>query len=148
MQKREFINRIRSLYNIDGHLLGELSSREQLAFLRDPVTYFLQSDETQSDAIMREIENRQASAISDPATASVSPATVRASVGAFESKGDGMRAPATARAPRANKLKPKVEGQREMLLPIPGGKPGISPASPLNAGEREEREDVSFRRSR
>ena len=55
MQKQEFINQLRSLYNIDGHLLPELSSQQQLAFLRAPVTYFLETDKTQSDAIMREI---------------------------------------------------------------------------------------------
>ncbi len=42
MQKREFINRIRSLFNIDGHLLPELTGPQQSQFLRDPVRYFLE----------------------------------------------------------------------------------------------------------
>jgi hypothetical protein len=138
MQKREFINRIRSLYNIDGHLLPELSSQQQLAFLRAPVTYFLETDETQSDAIMREVERRQNSALSRSSNNSAAPASVHAAV-------DKSR--------RARKAKPKIEGQREMLLPIPGGKTSdrqavIDPASLLEAGERENRENVSFRRTR
>ena len=59
MQKRAFINRIRSLFNIDGYTLPELTREQQLEFLRDPVRYFLNTDEAQSDAIMREVESRQ-----------------------------------------------------------------------------------------
>jgi hypothetical protein len=138
MQKQEFINRIRSLYNIDGHLLSELSSQQQLAFLRAPVTYFLETDETQSDAIMREIERRQNSALSGSSNKLAAPASVN---------------PAVQKTMRARKVKPKVEGQREMLLPIPGGKTPDRKtvdvaASRLEVGDRENRENVSFRRTR
>jgi hypothetical protein len=135
MQKQEFINRLRSLYNIDGHLLPELSSQQQLAFLRAPVTYFLETDETQSDAIMREIERRQNGPLSRSSKNSAAPASVHV---------------AAEKSTRARKAKPKVEGQREMLLPIPGGKTSDrqaakDPASLLEAGERE---SVSVRRTR
>ena len=135
MQKQEFKNRIRSLFNIDGHLLPELSNQQQLAFLRAPVTYFLETDEAQSDAIMREIERRQKSALSGSTHNSAAPASVHA---------------AAEKSTRARKARPKVEGQREMLLPIPGGrttdrKAVKDPASLLEAGERE---SVSVRRTR
>jgi hypothetical protein len=141
MQKREFRNRIRSLFNIDGHLLPELSSQQQLEFLRAPVTYFLESDETQSDAIMREIERRQNSAIASSSSKLTAPAHVHPAMAR------------SAKPTRASKVKPKVEGQREMLLPIPGGKSPdrkalIDPASPPRASEREGREIVSVRRTR
>jgi hypothetical protein len=138
MQKQEFINRIRSLYNIDGHLLSELSSQQQLAFLRAPVTYFLETDEAQSDAIMREIERRQNSPLSRSSNNTAAPASVHTAV---------------EKPTRAHKARAKVEGQREMLLPIPGGKTSgrqaaKDPASLLEAGERENRENVAFRRTR
>jgi hypothetical protein len=138
MQKQEFINRIRSLYSIDGHLLPELSSQQQSAFLRAPVTYLLETDEAQSDAIMREIERRQNNTISRSSNNSAAPASAHA---------------AMEKSTRARKAKPKVEGQREMLLPIPGGKTSDrravkDPAPELEAGERENRENVSFRRTR
>ena len=59
MTKVQLLNRIRSLFNIDGYLLPELSLSEQERFLRDPVRYFINADEPQSDAIFREIEKRQ-----------------------------------------------------------------------------------------
>jgi hypothetical protein len=95
-----------------------------LQFLRDPVRYFLDSDEAQSDAIMREIESRQPSSIA---------------------------AAALRKSSRAGRGKVKVDGQRELLLPIPGGKtpekqPAAHPASPGDA--RNNRENVSVRRSR
>ena len=39
MEKRAFVNCIRSLYNIDGHLLPELSVQQQLEFLRIPFDF-------------------------------------------------------------------------------------------------------------
>lgn len=59
MNKAHFINRVRSLFNIDGYLLPELTKEQQLKFVGDPVRYFIGADEPQSDAIMREIERRQ-----------------------------------------------------------------------------------------
>jgi hypothetical protein len=106
MQKRAFINRIQSLFNIDSYLLPELSTQQQLEFVRDPVRYFLKAGEDHSDAIMREIEARQEGGAS---TVSSQPGTV-------------------AKARKPKKAKPKVEGQREMLLPIPGGKPAAEKA--------------------
>jgi hypothetical protein len=103
MQKRSFINRIRSLSNIEGFQLPELTNDEQRRFVRDPLRYLLDADEAQSDAIMREIENRQKDIL--PIPVSVNPV-----------------APPIAKAPKSKKAKPKVEGQRELLLPIAGGK--------------------------
>lgn len=59
IDKRGFLNRVRSLFNIDGHLLPELTREQQGDFLRDPVRYFIAADAAQSDAIWREVENRQ-----------------------------------------------------------------------------------------
>lgn len=58
--KPGFLNRLRSLWNIDGHLLPELTKEQQIEFVRDPIKYFIRTDRTQSDAIWREIEKRQA----------------------------------------------------------------------------------------
>ena len=66
MEKKSFINRIRSLFNIDGYTLPELTREQQSEFLRDPVRYFLNTDEAQSDAIMREVENRQKGEVAVP----------------------------------------------------------------------------------
>ena len=60
MDRAEFLNRLRSLHNIDGFLLPELSREQQSDFLRDPVRYFMGADKAQSDAIWREVEKRQA----------------------------------------------------------------------------------------
>jgi hypothetical protein len=57
MEFREFSNRLRSLFNIDGDLLPELTPEEQIAFVRDPVRYFIKANDTA--AIWREIEKRQ-----------------------------------------------------------------------------------------
>jgi hypothetical protein len=130
MQKKELINRIRSLFNIDGHLLPELTGAQQLQFLRDPVRYFLESDEAQSDAIMREIEGRQPRLIANPDKSSVAP---------------------SRKAPRVNKAKTKIEAQREFLLPIPGGKNldrRTASGPNAEASERDDRKNVSVRRSR
>ncbi|MBO9380075.1 hypothetical protein GG804_25225 [Sphingomonas histidinilytica] len=59
MNKDEFLNRVRSLFNIDGYLLPELSKEDQARFVRDPVRYFMHTDKAQSDAIFREVEKRQ-----------------------------------------------------------------------------------------
>ena len=119
MEKRAFVNRIRSLFNIERDVLPELTHQQQLDFVRNPVRFLLESDELQSDAIMREIERRQT-----PAERIVSrkPAT-----------------PAAAKVARSKKAKRKVEGQTEMLLPIPGGKQTVAagPASTATTGKRK-----------
>jgi SOS-response transcriptional repressor LexA len=58
-RKESFRNRVRSLYNIDGHKLPELTEEQQREFVRDPPRYFINTDKQQSDAIWREIEKRQ-----------------------------------------------------------------------------------------
>lgn len=100
VEKRAFTNRIRSLYNIECHLLPELDRVQQSRFLSDPVQFFLKATEAQSDAIMREIEARQD--VIRPAVQETSKPTL-------------------AKAKRKQKQRPKIEGQREMLLPITGG---------------------------
>lgn len=57
--QRQFTNMIRSLFNIDGYLLPELTDEQQREFVRDPVRYFIGTDKTQSEAIFREVMKRQ-----------------------------------------------------------------------------------------
>ncbi len=57
--KASFLNHVRSLYNIDGYLLLELTAEQQAEFIRDPVRYFIGTDKAQSDAIWREVLARQ-----------------------------------------------------------------------------------------
>jgi hypothetical protein len=59
MTSHEFLNRIRSLYNIDRHLLPELTDEQWPEFRDDPPRYLIHTDKVQSDAIMREVEKRQ-----------------------------------------------------------------------------------------
>jgi hypothetical protein len=54
-----FTNMVRSLFNIDGHLLPELTAEHQREFVRDPVRYFMGTDKSQQDAIFREVMKRQ-----------------------------------------------------------------------------------------
>ena len=103
VEKRALINRIRSLFNIEGFMLPELTPEQQSVFVRDPLGYFLNADEAQSDAIFREVESRQ------KGEASVAEPSVAAEL-------------KVTKSPRAKKAKPRIEGQREMLLPIAGGK--------------------------
>ena len=116
MQTNAFLNRIRSLSNIDGDLLPELTTEQQSRFLLDPVGYFLQADDAQADAIMREVENRQSEAIKKFAGAPAETSPVK--------------------APRA---KPRTPGQREMLLPISGAKSTAPEAKcePVSAAPRK-----------
>lgn len=54
-----FTNMVRSLFNIDGYLLPELTAEHQREFVRDPVRYFMGTDRAQQDAIFREVMKRQ-----------------------------------------------------------------------------------------
>ncbi len=54
-----FTNMVRSLFNIDGYLLPELTSEHQGQFVRDPVRYFMGTDRAQQNAIFREVMKRQ-----------------------------------------------------------------------------------------
>ena len=55
-----FLNRVRSLFNIDHHLLPELSEKDWLEFRDDPPRYFINdADLKQARAIWREVERRQ-----------------------------------------------------------------------------------------
>ena len=124
MEKKSFINRIRSLFNIDGFTLPELTREQQLEFLRDPVRYFLNTDEAQSDAIMREVENRQKGEVFDVSTLAGVDQPAPSLAKELEAEGElkAVKKSATAKAPKAKKAKPRIEGQREMLLPIAGKK--------------------------
>jgi len=108
MDKAAFINCVRSLYNIDGYLLPELSLAQQTQFLGDPVGYLLNASDAQADAIMREVAHRQ-----EGRQAALSGSSLPLST-------DGNPAKQSA---RVKKPRPKVDGQREMLLPILGKKP-------------------------
>ncbi len=54
-----FTNMVRSLFNIDGYLLPELTKEHQGEFVRDPVRYFMGTDKAQQNAIFREVMKRQ-----------------------------------------------------------------------------------------
>ncbi len=54
-----FSNMIKSLWNIDGWLLPELTSEQQKAFVNDPHRYFAHADYIQQQAIYREVLKRQ-----------------------------------------------------------------------------------------
>ncbi len=54
-----FLNMLRSLHNIDGYQLPELTWGQQLDFVQSPVKYFIQADDEQQAAIWREIAKRQ-----------------------------------------------------------------------------------------
>ena len=54
-----FTNMVRSLFNIDGYLLPELTADRQREFVRDPVRYFMRADATEQSAIFREVMKRQ-----------------------------------------------------------------------------------------
>jgi hypothetical protein len=111
MEKRAFINRIRSLYNIDGDLLPELTREQQSRFLANPVRFFLEANEAQSDAIMREIDARQNFAARRVEAAPQNTGEI----------GREAKKPTVAKAARKKKPVPRVDGQRELLLPITGG---------------------------
>ncbi len=59
MERHEFINRLRSLFNIDGYQLPELSEDAQRLFVHDPVRYLMSASATAQAAIWREVEKRQ-----------------------------------------------------------------------------------------
>ena len=55
-----FLNRVRSLYNINGGLLeDELTPAQQKQFVANPPHYFISTDSAQQQAIWREVERRQ-----------------------------------------------------------------------------------------
>lgn len=60
MDQHTFSNQIKSLFNIDGYQLPELSDDHKSQFLRDPVHYFMRAEEVQQEAIYREVMKRQA----------------------------------------------------------------------------------------
>lgn len=56
----EFLSAIRSLYNIDGYQLPELTAFDRHRFLRDPVRYLIAiAPDAQQEAIWREVSKRQ-----------------------------------------------------------------------------------------
>ena len=59
MSQHQFTNALRSLFNIDGYLLPELTVEQQSRFLTDPVRYFIRADDEQQAAIWREVSKRQ-----------------------------------------------------------------------------------------
>lgn len=59
MDQDEFTNAVRSLFNIDGYQLPELTREQQHDFICDPVRYFIRTDDEQQAAIWREVSKRQ-----------------------------------------------------------------------------------------
>ena len=57
--RHRFINRLRSLFNIDGFLLPELTDKQQGEFMTDPHRYLMRTDRAQAEAIWREVEKWQ-----------------------------------------------------------------------------------------
>lgn len=60
-----FLNRLRTLFNIDGYLLPELTAEQQAEFVRDPVRYLIRTDKDQTLAIWREVERRQTDKVTE-----------------------------------------------------------------------------------
>jgi len=60
MDAHQFINRIRSLYNIDRHKLPELSTPQWHDFQDDPPRFLMRCDDETAEAIWRQVEARQA----------------------------------------------------------------------------------------
>lgn len=54
-----FLNRLRSLFNIDGFLLPELNKYDWTAFRADPPKFFMRCESDKADAIWREVDKRQ-----------------------------------------------------------------------------------------
>lgn len=59
MTVHEFLNRLRSLYNIDHDQLPELTPEQWMEFRDNPPRYLIRTDRTQAEAIVREMEKRQ-----------------------------------------------------------------------------------------
>lgn len=59
MEQHEFINAVRSLFNIDGYQLPELTEAQQREFVRDPVRYYMRAPRHQQDAIFHQVAKRQ-----------------------------------------------------------------------------------------
>lgn len=57
--RRMFLNRLRSLHNIDHHYLPELTDGEWISFRHNPTEFLIRADDTQAAAIWREVERRQ-----------------------------------------------------------------------------------------
>lgn len=54
-----FINMVKSLYNIDAHMLPELDEKQWIMFRIDPPRYLIQAPDSLADAILREVMKRQ-----------------------------------------------------------------------------------------
>lgn len=61
MTTHEFINRIRSLWNIDHDQLPKLTAEQWPEFRDNPPRYLMHTDKVQAEAIIREVEKRQKS---------------------------------------------------------------------------------------
>lgn len=59
MTNHEFINCIRSLYNIGHYELPELTDEQWIEFRDDPPRYLIRTDKVQAEAILREVKKRQ-----------------------------------------------------------------------------------------
>jgi hypothetical protein len=59
MTRHQFVNRLRSLYNIEHGSLPELTPSQWLEFRANPCRYLIDTDKRQAIAIVREIEHRQ-----------------------------------------------------------------------------------------
>lgn len=59
MNRHQFQNRIRSLFNIDVQIIDRMPSGEYRQFIRDPIGYFLRADDDIADLIFGEVEARQ-----------------------------------------------------------------------------------------
>ncbi len=54
-----FTNMVRSLFNIDGDELPELTRNQRHDFICDPARYFMRAPDAHQDAIFREVAKRQ-----------------------------------------------------------------------------------------
>lgn len=56
MDQASFLNCLRSLHNIDGYQLPELTYGQQIDFVQNPVKYFIRAEDEHQAAIWREVE--------------------------------------------------------------------------------------------
>lgn len=61
MELPAFLNRLRSLFNIDADQLPELSPEQMAEFLVNPPRFLMRCDDATAAAIWREVEKRQRS---------------------------------------------------------------------------------------
>jgi hypothetical protein len=61
--RHAFLNRVRSLFNIDRNQAPEMTTAEWARFRDDPVHFLMRADDFLAAAIWREVEKRQTTTV-------------------------------------------------------------------------------------